>query len=232
MAQHLDLEEQEQLDQIKHFWKQHGNWISWVLIAVFGSIAGWNAFQYWQRNQAIQAAGLFDEVDRAAKASDLPRLEQAFADMKSKYAGTAFAQQTGLLAARALAEKGKADEAKAALIWVVDKAGDEGYQAVARLRLAALLAEGKAYDEALKQLDGVTQKEFLALAADRRGDIHAMQGDPAKAKEAYRVAYDGLQDSREYRRLVEVKLNALGVDPVVAVTVAAPAPSVKAEAKP
>lgn len=232
MAQHLDLEEQEQLEQIKHFWKQHGNWISWVLIAVFGSIAGWNAFQYWQRNQAIQAAGLFDEVDRAAKASDLPRLEQAFTDMKSKYAGTAFAQQTGLLAARALAEKGKTDEAKAALIWVVDKAGDEGYQAVARLRLAALLVEGKAYDEALKQLDGVTQKEFLALAADRRGDIHAMQGDPAKAKEAYRVAYDGLQDSREYRRLVEVKLNALGVDPVVAVTVAAPAPSVKAEAKP
>ncbi len=229
MAQPLDLEEQEQLDQLKHFWKEHGNWISWVLIAIFASIAAWNAFQYWQRNQAVQAAGLFDEADRAARDGDLPRLEQAMADMKSKYSGTTFALQTGLLAARAFAEKGKGEEAKAALAWVAEHASDEGYQAIARLRLAAVLADAKSYDEALKQLDGVTQKDFLALAADRRGDIHAMRGDPAKAKEAYQLAYAGLLDSPEYRRLVEVKLNAMGVLP----TPAAPsAVSIKAEAKP
>jgi predicted negative regulator of RcsB-dependent stress response len=231
MAQHLDLEEQEQLDQLKHFWKQHGNWISWILIVVFASIAGWNAFQYWQNNQSTQAAGLFDEAERAAKAEDLTRLEQTFADMKSRYSGTAFAQQTGLLAARALADKGKIDEAKAALAWVAEQASDEGYRAIARLRLAALLADNKAYDEALKQLDGVTQKEFLPLASDRRGDVQAMAGNPAKAKEAYLLAYAGLQDSREYRRLVEFKLNALGVDPTPAATAATGVP-VKNETKP
>jgi predicted negative regulator of RcsB-dependent stress response len=232
MAQHLDLEEQEQLDQLKHFWKQHGNWISWTLIVIFASIAGWNAFQYWQLNQSAQAAGLFDEAERAAKAEDLPRLEQTFTDMKSKYAGTVFAQQTGLLVARALAQKGKADEAKVALTWVAEQASDEGYRAIARLRLAAMLADSKAYEAALTQLDAVTQKEFLPLAADRRGDIQTMLGNPAKAKEAYRLAYAGLQDSREYRRLVEVKLNALGVDPTPAKAPAATGTSIKAEAKP
>jgi predicted negative regulator of RcsB-dependent stress response len=213
MAQPLDLEEQEQLDEIKHFWKKHGNWISWLLIVVFGGIASWNAYQYWQRNQALQASGLFDEAERAAKAADLAKIEQAFADMKSKYAGTTFAHQTGLLAASVYATSGKGDQAKAALTWVAEQAGDEGYQAVARLRLAAVLADAKAYDAALKELDAVKAKEFLALVADRRGDIYALQGHAAKAKEAYQTAYTGLKESREYQRLVEVKLNSLGVDP-------------------
>jgi predicted negative regulator of RcsB-dependent stress response len=52
MAKHLDLEEQEQLDQIKHFWDQYGNLITWVLIAAFGSLAAWNGWNYWQRDQA------------------------------------------------------------------------------------------------------------------------------------------------------------------------------------
>lgn len=213
MAKQLDLEEQEQLDQLKHFWRQHGDWISWTLIIVFGSIAGWNAFQYWQRNQSMQAAGLYDEVERAAQAADLSKLEQAFADMKSRYAGTAYAQQTGLLVASSLAEKGELERAKAALSWVSEQASDDGYKAVARLRLAGLLAETKAYDEALKQLDAITLKEFLPLVADRRGDIHALSGNPAKARDEYQRAYAGLQDAGQYRRLVEVKLNALGVQP-------------------
>lgn len=226
MAQPLDLEEQEQLDEIKHFWKKHGNWISWLLIVVFGGIASWNAYQYWQRNQALQASGLFDEAERAAKAADLAKIEQAFADMKSKYASTTFAHQTGLLAASVYATSGKSDQAKAALTWVAEQASDEGYQAVARLRLSAVLADAKAYDEALKELDAVKAKEFLALVADRRGDIYVLQGNAAKAKEAYQTAYAGLKESREYQRLVEVKLNSLGVDP------SPQAKSVTAEVKP
>src|SRR4051794_3315954 len=52
MAKHLDLEEQEQLADIKHFWNEYGNLISWVVIAVFGAIAAWNGWQYWERTQS------------------------------------------------------------------------------------------------------------------------------------------------------------------------------------
>ena len=41
MANQLDLEEQEQLDQLKHFWKQYGNPITWVLIVVLAGFSGW-----------------------------------------------------------------------------------------------------------------------------------------------------------------------------------------------
>jgi predicted negative regulator of RcsB-dependent stress response len=211
MARHLDLEEQEQLDELKHFWKQYGNLITWFLIAVFGSFAAWNGWQYWQRQQAVQASALYDEVERAAATGDTARVEQAFKDMQDKFGRTSYAQQAGLLAARTLAEKGKPDAALSALQWVADKASDEGYQAIARLRVAALLVDAKKYDEALKQLSAGVPREFEGLAADRRGDVYNLQGKKNEAKAEYTKAWRALGES-EYRQLVEVKLTALGVD--------------------
>lgn len=212
MARHLDLEEQEQLDELKHFWKQYGNAITWFLIAVLGSFAAWNGWNYWQRTQATQASGLFDEVERAAAGGDVARVEQAFKDMKDKYPRTSYAQQAGLMAAKVLSEKGKPDGAKAALQWVADSSSDEGYQAIARLRLAALSVEAKAYDEALKHLSAGFPKPFEALAADRRGDVYNLQGKKNEAKAEYTKAWQGLDEEGDYRTLVEVKLTALGVD--------------------
>ena len=213
MASHLDLEEQEQLDQLKHFWNKYGNLITWTAIVVFGGLAAWNGWNWWQNRQAAQASALFSEVDRAAEAGDLARVQRAFDDIKGQFGSTTYAQQAGLLAARVWAEKGKPEEAKAALGWVADKASDEGYQAVARLRLAGLLADAKAYDEALKQLAAPVPKAFEALVADRRGDILQLQGKRAEARAEYAKALKALEEGADYRRLVEVKLAALGGDP-------------------
>ncbi len=213
MAQHLDLEEQEQLDQFKHFWQRYGNAITWLLIVVLAGFAGWNGWQYWQRSQSAQASALYDEVERAAKAGDTVRLERAFGDIKDKYAGTLYAQQAGLLAGKTWHDKGNLDAAKSALAWVADKSSDAGYQAMARLRLAGMQLDAKAYDEALAQLSGTFSGEFAGLAADRRGDILLAQGKKAEAVAEYRKAYAGMESRMEYRRMVEVKLNAMGVDP-------------------
>lgn len=208
---HLDLEEQEQLDKIKAFWKQFGNVISGVLILVFGSIAAYNGYQWWQRDKSAQAAGMYDEVERAAKGGDPAKISRAFADMKERFAGTTYSSQAGLLAAKALYDKGQAEQAKAPLEWVAANAADESYRAIAKLRLASILFESKGYDAALKLLEGLP-KEFDALASDRRGDILLAQGKREDAKAAFEKAYKGLDERAEYRRLVEVKLNALGVD--------------------
>ena len=214
MAKHLDLEEQEQLDELKHFWKQYGDLITWVLIAVFGAVAAWNGYQYWQRQQATQASSLYEEVERAVKSGDSARLDRSLADMKERFGSTVYAQQAGLIIAKAQYDKGNVDAAKAALTWVAGNAGDEGYQAVAKLRLSGLLLETKAYDEALKLVVGSFPKDFAPLAADRHGDILMAQGKKSEAKSDYEKAYKGLDERTEYRRLVEIKLNALGVNPV------------------
>lgn len=227
MASHLDLEEQEQLDQLKHFWNTYGNLISWVLIAVFGTIAAMNGWQYWQRSQSAKASALYDEVERAVQAGDLARAEHGFNDARDKYGSTTFAQQAGLLLAQAAVDKGKTDTARGALTWVADKSSDEGYQAIARLRLASLLIESKSYDQALKQLDAGFPADFAPLVADRRGDIYNLQGKKDQARAEYTKAWQGLGERDDYRRMVEVKLTALGVD----TKSLAPAPKAAGSAK-
>ena len=222
MANNLD--EQEQLDQFKYFWKQYGNIITWILIAVLGAYAAWNGYQYWQRNQATQAAAMFDEVERSIASGDVAKVERALTDMNAKFGSSPYAQQAGLLAAKTFYEKGNLDASKKALATVAEKSSDVGYQAIAKLRLASAQIEGKNYDDALKQLTGTFPKDFEPLAADRRGDLLALQGKPAEAKAEYVKAYKGLEERSGYRRLVEVKLNALGGDPVTA-PVATPATS-------
>lgn len=213
MANHLDLEEQEQLDQLKHFWKQYGNPITWALILVLGAFAGWNLFQRWQTSQASQASAMYDEVERVVKAGDASRIDRVFADMKDKFPNTTYAQQAGLLVAKAYFEAGKKDEAKAALGWVADKSSDDGYRAIAKLRLASVLIDAKAYDDALAQLSGAYPAEYAALVADRKGDVYSLQGKRTEARSEYEKAYKTFDERAEYRRLVEVKLNALGVNP-------------------
>ena len=210
MANQLDLEEQEQLDELKHFWNQYGNLITWVLIAALGTFAAWNGYQYWQRSQSVQAAALYDELERVVATGDVAKSERAFTEMKDRFASTLYAQQAGLLVAKLAFEAGKPEVAQVALRWVAEHASDKGYVSVAKLRLASLLIESKAYDEALKALGEGLTEEFQALAADRRGDIYALQGKKPEAKMEYEKAYKALDEQSDYRRLVDVKLAAVG----------------------
>ena len=210
---HLDLEEQEQLDQLKAFWRQWGNLITWLLIAVLAAYAAWNGWHWWQRNQAAQAAGLYQQVDEAARGGDVARLNRAFEDIKLKAGDSVYAAQAGLLAARTLFDKAQPDAARAALGWVAEHAPDPGLRAVAKLRLAAVLASAKSYDAALAQLGSDFPAPFAPLVADRRGDVLSLQGKRDAAVAEYRKALAGLGERADYRRLVEIKLTALGVDP-------------------
>jgi predicted negative regulator of RcsB-dependent stress response len=214
MATHLDLEEQEQLDDLKHFWKKYGNLITWLLIAVMGSYASWNGYQYWQRQQSSKASALFDEVERLATSGDSAKLERAWTDMKDRFPGTTFAAQSALLVAKSFQLADKSDVASAALQWASDNASDPGSVQLARLRLANLQAQNKAYDEALKTLAKKPfDPAFAGLAADVQGDIHAVQNKAQDAIKAYSDAWQKLEGNPEYRPLVAAKLNALGVNP-------------------
>lgn len=210
MATHLDLEEQEQLDQLKHFWRQYGGLITWGLVLVLAAIAAWNGWQWYQREQAAKAGAMFDEIERIVQASDADRAGSLFAEIRERYPRTVYTAQAGLLTARVQLDKGKNDAALATLQWVAENASEGEYRAIARLRWAGMLMDDKKYDEALKVLAGDWPKSFEPLAADRRGDVLAAQGKKGEATAAYRSAYQGMDAQLDYRRLVDAKLIALG----------------------
>ncbi len=212
MAQQLDLQEQEQVDALKAFWAQYGNLILWTLTIVLAAFAAYNIWLARERSHATQASSMFGSVESAADAHDPARAATVFSDMKSQLPRTTYTQQAGLLAAKVQADKGLTADAIASLQWVADNGNPEN-SAVAHLRLAGLLADTKKYPEALKQLDLVTLPSFVALVADRRGDILLAQGQKDAATTAYKAAWQALPGTRQYRFVVEAKLTALGAAP-------------------
>lgn len=210
MANHLDLEEQEQLDQFKHFWKQYGNAITWVLIAVLGSFAAWNGYQWWNKRQAEQASAMYEEVERLIGTGDLVASTRAFDDMKQRFPSVFYTQQSGLNLAKVAYLSGKPDVAKTALTWVAGSKADTGLAALAKVRHAGLLIESKEFDEASKLLSTDFPSEFGGLVADKRGDLALSQGRSDDAAQRFNEALKLLPQQDQYRRLVEVKLAALG----------------------
>jgi predicted negative regulator of RcsB-dependent stress response len=131
--------------------------------------------------------------------------------MESRYGGTAYGQMTALAAAKALYEAGDVAGAKAQLQWAIDHAKDDEYKEIAKLRLAAVLLDEKAYDAGLALLDGTPPAGFQGAVADRRGDLLAAAGKRGDARSAYQLALSSLSKSdTSARQLIQFKLDALG----------------------
>ena len=222
MATHLDLQEQEQIDDLKAFWKQYGDLITWTLVIVLAAFAAWNGWNTWQRSQGAKAGALFDQLEQAVQGGDAERVGRVFSDLKERYPRTAYAQQGALLAAKFQYDKGQVDASRATLEWVAEHATDDAYKTAARLRLAGLLMDAKQYDKALAQLEGPLDKSFDALVADRRGDVLMAQGKQNEARTAYLAAWKAMDASLDYRRVIDAKLAALGTAPEAAASGAAP----------
>lgn len=216
MANHLDLEEQEQLDQLKHFWNQYGNLITGLLIVVLGAFAAWNGYQYWQKRTAAQASVMFEEVEKVLRSGDLVLAERVFGDMKERFGSTVYAQQAGLSLAKLAYQGGKVDLASGTLMWVGASQADAAYAAVAKLRLAGVHIDAKEFELASKVLAESYPTSFSALVSDKKGDLLVAQGKGVEAVAEYRKAWAGLDTRAEYRRLVSVKLGALGASETAA----------------
>lgn len=208
-----DLEEQEQLDEIKTWWKQYGNLVTWIALAVAVGLASWQGWNAWQRNQAGQAASLYGALQVAVGKGDAKLVREAAGELIEKYPGTAYAGLAALMSAKVQAETGDPKTAKAQLGWAAEKAADDGVRHLARLRLAAVLLDEKAYDEALNQLAANPSPAMAARFAELRGDILAAQGKAADAKAAYESAIakhdemhkDDALRGKAYRDILQVK---------------------------
>ena len=208
-----DLEEQEQLESIKAWWKKHGNWITWVLIIALGCYAAYAYWGYYQRKQAAQASQLYYEMQNAVMADDNERALRVAKDTQEKFGSTAYAPMVTLVAAKMAYEDDNTDVAKEQLKWVVENAKQDGYKAIARIRLAGILLDEKAYDEGLSLLSANFPAAFASLAEDRKGDFYVAQNRLDEARTAYRTALDKADQNDPGRQLIQLKLEELGVSP-------------------
>ncbi|WP_426102497.1 YfgM family protein [Massilia sp. TSP1-1-2] len=204
-----DLEEQEQLASLQAFWKKFGNLITWGLIAVLGAYAAYNYWNYHQRNEALGASTLYNNLQTALEAKDNVQVQRVAGDIQGKFKGSSYAQMSALAAAKSAFDAGDLKAAKAQLQWVAANGSDE-YKAIAKLRLSGVLLDEKAYDEALALLATPIMAQFAGAVADRKGDVLVAQNKVNEARAAYLAALGAMDKKNPGRRLVEMKLEAIG----------------------
>jgi len=207
----LDLEEQEQVAELKAWWTQHGNRILAVVIAVAVAVVGWQGWRWYEHGQAAQASVLYDTLTKAAQAGDAKALRDAAGTLVESYPRTLYASMGALLAAKFYFERNDLKNAKAQLQWVIEHSPAEDFRDLARLRLAAVLVDEKAYDEALKLLDAPHAPAYDAQYAALKGDVLVAKNQLAEARAAYQAALEKAErrDS-PFRESVRMRLEALG----------------------
>jgi len=207
----LDLEEQEQVAELKAWWTQHGNRVLAVVIAAAVAVVGWQGWRWYEHGQAAQASVLYDTLAKAAQAGDAKALRDAAGTLVESYPRTLYASMGELLAAKFYFERNDLKSAKAQLQWVIEHSPAEDFRDLARLRLAAVLLDEKAYDEALKQLDTPHAPAYDAQYAALKGDVLVAKNQLAEARAAYQLALEKAErrDS-PFRESVRMRLEALG----------------------
>jgi predicted negative regulator of RcsB-dependent stress response len=209
----LDLEEQEQVAEFKAWWDRHGTLVVSLAVGAALAIAGWQGWRWHQQTQAAQAAVLYDSLARGAQGGDAKTVRDAAGALIESYPGSLYASMGALASARFHFDRNDLKTAKAQLGWVAEHSRSEEFRDLARLRLAALLLDEKAYDEGLKLLEAKHAPAFDSQYAALRGDLLVAKNQPAEARAAYKLALekaDQASDGGAFRESVRMRLEALG----------------------
>ncbi len=206
--QNLDLEEQEKLDALKAWWKENARLIVLVVAAAAIAVAGANGWRWYQHRQSLEAGALYDTLAKALRAGDAKALRDAGGALTERYAGTLYASMGALAAADFHFDRGELKSAKAQLQWVIERSASDDFRDIARLRLAALLLDERAYDEALALLAPPPLEPYAPLFAALRGDVLVAKGRTAEARAAYQLALE--KAGAPLRDSVQLRLDALG----------------------
>ena len=181
----FDLEEQEQISQIKGWWEQYGKLVTTLAVVAALASVGWQGWNWHKGKQAAEASVLYDQLQSAAAERNAPKVREIAGSLLEKYSGTAYADLAALLSAKIQAEAGDLKNARVRLAWAAGNASDPALRDLARLRLASVMLDDKAYDEALAQLQAAPDESLTARFADLKGDILVAQGKKEDARAAY-----------------------------------------------
>lgn len=180
----VNITEEQQVEQIKAWWKENGKAVVLGAVIGLGGLYGWRYYQSEVQAAKEQASDAYTQV--------INRLESgstdAVADVQAFIAGHESSQYSVLAAlqlAKVQVKAGDLDAAAQQLVWAIGHTEDEAILPIAQTRLARIYTEQQKFDQALAELDKVTAASWQAKVAELRGDVLLQQGDSVAAREAY-----------------------------------------------
>lgn len=210
--------EREQLEQLRRWWDAYGKSLAMGLAL---GLAGLFGYRYWNSAQDTAALNASINYQKFLEAASQGQGAQGSSDDVTRtgtavleaYPDSAYAKLTALLLARLAVDDKKPDEARKHLEWVTARDADSELGIVAQGRLAQLLLAEGDVEAAAKAIANLPTKGEYAPFAEVRADVMAARGEREQAAELYRIAIDQIATSGGDPSHLEMKLDALGVEP-------------------
>lgn len=196
--------EEQQVEAIKDWWKENGKAVIIGAVVGLGSIFGWRYYQH----STLTAQEITSESYRQVMANLTAQGLNAESDLLhfvEQYPKSQYAVLAAMQLAKVQAEAGQLDEAIAQLKWAQGATKDAALSPILTLNIARLQAEQNNFDMALAELTTITDANWLARAAELRGDIALRQGD----KDAAYAAYSEAQQASNASQTLQLKLDDL-----------------------
>ncbi|MBI1196144.1 MAG: tetratricopeptide repeat protein [Gammaproteobacteria bacterium] len=201
--------EEQQLQAIKSWWNKHGNAVSWILLVVMAAVAGGRYWIAHKEQLAESAATEFAQLRNELHAGNYEAVEKRVKYIQDSFGDSPYAVQAALLKAKADVDQNKLPDAETALQWVLDHEAQPEIKAVARLRLARVLASEGQQERALTVLGQGDSGTLLAGYEEARGDIYRSMGRVEDARMAYQKALLATPKDQD-RRILQMKVDDLG----------------------
>ncbi|PJO78579.1 tetratricopeptide repeat protein [Neisseria brasiliensis] len=207
MAAHL--EEQQELDNFKYFWKSIGRWLFALLMLAALGYLGYTMYQSHLVKKSQEAADVLAQlVEKAQNKGDTKAINADLQNLQQNFAETIPAAQATLMVAATEFDAGRYDVASGHLNWVLKNQKEPLVQALAAQRLAVVKLQQKKYDEALAALDAKVDADYEALLLETKGDVFVAQNKAKEAAASYEQALAKLPKDSVGRELVQMKLDS------------------------
>ena len=218
------LSEKEQIEQIRTWWSEYGNYVIGGVLAGAIGLFGYNYYQNSQMNARLEASALYESLTNYVVNGDLERAESTTSQLETEYASTVYAAQAKLAMGRLYMDRNRDQDAAEVLRELIDSdAGDE-LKDVARARVARILLYQDKAQEVVDLLEGRDSVAFGAIYSELLGDAYHALGRIEDAEAAYRSALmDPMAQSTIDQEFVQWKVLDLPQ------TTAAEEPSVEAD---
>ena len=207
MAAHL--EEQQELDNFKYFWKSTGRWLFALLIAAALGYLGYTMYKSHKASQSQEAAEVLAKiVDKMQAKASQAEVNADLTNLQQNYPDSIAAAQATLMAAATEYDARRYDVAEGHLNWVLKNQKAPLVQALAAQRLGIVLLQQKKYDAAIAALNTKVEADFEPLLLEAKGDVYAAQNKTKEAAQSYQQALEKLPKDASERELLQMKLDS------------------------
>ena len=194
--------EDEQVEQIKKWWKSNGRQIIAGAVIGLAGIWGWNSYSSYQDQQLLEARALY--LNYASDSSNVGAYEKLSED----FANSSYTDQATLLMAKNLFDEGNYSEALN-LIEPLTEHSNSMISSSAILRLASIYLQTSQHDKALTLLEPYSDESFGGLVHNLMGDIYLDIGNKSEAQEHFNKALVAVSENSNLGQLIQIKLDDL-----------------------